>query len=43
MKKPPFKKKTKAGVAINIAHINHLRAKRLLFSILEENIEKWWD
>ena len=43
MKDPPFKKDTKAGIAINIAHINHLRARRLLFNILEENIEKWWD
>ena len=43
MKKPPFKKKTKAGIAINIAHINHLRARKLLFNILEENIERWWD
>jgi hypothetical protein len=43
MKKSPFKKKTKAGIAINIAHINHLRARKLLFNILEENIERWWD
>jgi hypothetical protein len=43
MKKTPFKKKTKAGIAMNIAHINHLRARRLLFNILEENIERWWD
>ena len=43
MKNPVFKKDTKVGVALNIGHINHLRAKRLLFNILEENIEGWWD
>jgi hypothetical protein len=36
-------KDTKDGIAINMSHINHLRAKKLLFSILEENIERWWD
>lgn len=30
-------------VAMNIAHINHDRARKLLFKIMEENIEKWWD
>lgn len=30
-------------IAMNIAHINQERAKRLLFKILEENIERWWD
>ena len=43
MEKPPFKKDTTVGIAINMAHVNHLRARRLLFNILEENIEKWWD
>ncbi len=38
-----FPKDTKDGIAINISHINHLRAKKLLFNILEENIERWWD
>jgi hypothetical protein len=23
--------------------MNHERARKLLFKILEENIEKWWD
>jgi hypothetical protein len=30
-------------IAMNISHINHDRAKKLLFKIMEENIEKWWD
>jgi hypothetical protein len=30
-------------VAMNIAHINHDRARKLLFKIMGENIEKWWD
>lgn len=33
----------KEVIAINMGHINHNRAKRLLFKIMEENIEKWWD
>jgi hypothetical protein len=43
MNKPPFHKDTKLGMAINIGFINHIRAKKLLFKILEENIERWWD
>jgi hypothetical protein len=39
----PFKTDNKRGVAINIGHINHNRARKLLFKILEENIERWWD
>jgi len=30
-------------IALNIGHINHERAKKLLFKIMEENIEGWWD
>jgi hypothetical protein len=43
MENPPFRNNEKMGIAINIAHINHKRAKKLLFNIMEENIEKWWD
>jgi len=43
MDKPPFKCDTKLGIALNIAHINHNRAKALLFKILENSIETWWD
>ena len=42
-RKTLFPKKTKQGMAMNIAHINHQRAKKLLFNILENNIERWWD
>lgn len=41
--KLPFQKNDKRGIAINIAHINHDRARKLLFKILEQNIERWWD
>lgn len=38
-----FRKDSKTGIAMNIAHINEERAHRLLFNILEQNIRKWWD
>lgn len=31
------------SIAMNIAHINHNRAMRLLFKIMEEHIQGWWD
>jgi hypothetical protein len=30
-------------LAMNVAHLNHERARKLLFKIMEENIERWWD
>lgn len=33
----------KYHIAINIAQINHDRAIKLLFKIMEENILRWWD
>ena len=30
-------------IAMNIGHINHDRARKLLFKIMEKNIEGWWD
>jgi hypothetical protein len=30
-------------IALNVAHLNHDRALKLLFKIMEENIEGWWD
>jgi hypothetical protein len=33
----------KQRIAMNIAHINHKRARKLLFKLMEENIEGWWD
>lgn len=35
-------KECKTGIAMKIGDINHNRAKKLLFKILENNIEKWW-
>ena len=37
------REKDKEIIAMNIAHINQERAHKLLFKILEENIQKWWD
>jgi len=34
---------TKRVIAMNIGHTNHIRAKKLLFTILERHIEQWWD
>ena len=33
----------KVRIAMQIAHTNHDRARKLLFNILEKNIEGWWD
>ena len=33
----------KRVIAMNIAHLNHDRARKLLFKIMEQNIEGWWD
>jgi hypothetical protein len=30
-------------IAMNIAHVNQERVHKLLFKILEENIQGWWD
>jgi hypothetical protein len=38
-----FKKGTKQTMAMNIGHENHRRAKKELFKLLNDNIEKWWD
>ena len=42
-KNTPFRKDTKEGIALNIAHMNHQRATRILFKLMENNIQKWWD
>jgi len=36
-------KNDRKKIATNISHINHNRARKLLFKIMEENIERWWD
>lgn len=33
----------KRTIAMNISYINHDRARKLLFKIIEQNIECWWD
>lgn len=33
----------KQKIAMNIGYINHERARKLLFNIMENNIEGWWD
>jgi len=33
----------KQRIAMNIGRYNHERARKLLFKIMEENIECWWD
>lgn len=38
-----FNNDSKKSIAMNIAHHNHNRARKLLFNLMEENIEKWWD
>jgi len=30
-------------IAMSIAHFNQDRARKLLFKIMQENIERWWD
>jgi len=38
-----FKQEDKQRIAMNIGHINDKRAQDLLFKIMNENINKWWD
>lgn len=35
--------KNRTSIAFTIASTNHNRARKLLFKILEQNIERWWD
>ena len=37
------RKEDKQVIAMNISHINHDRARKLLFKLMEEKIERWWD
>lgn len=39
----PADENDKQRIAMNIGHINHDRARKLLFKIMEENISNWWD
>ena len=40
---PLFDNNTKSNIAMNIARTNERRASKLLFNILRDNIQKWWD
>ncbi len=33
----------KQRIAMNIAHLNHQRAHKLLFKTMQQEIESWWD
>ena len=37
------KSQAKRSIAIKLAIANHNRAKKILFTLLETNIESWWD
>ena len=39
----PYTKKDNSTIAMWMSHYNHKRARRILFSLIERNIEKWWD
>lgn len=41
--KRPIKEKSKQLIAMEIAHDNQDRSRKLLFKLLEQNIERWWD
>lgn len=38
-----FENDCKKHIAMNLAHYNHKRAKDLIFKILSDRIEGWWD
>jgi hypothetical protein len=38
-----FENKDKQTIAMNMGHELHKRARKELFTLLEENIERWWD
>jgi hypothetical protein len=33
----------KQRLAMNVSHYNHKRARKILFELMERNIEGWWD
>jgi hypothetical protein len=39
----PFEEKDKKLIAMEIAHENQDRCNKLIFKLLEKNIQKWWD
>lgn len=38
-----FSEKDKQLIAMEIAHENQLRCRKLLFTIMHDHIERWWD
>jgi len=38
-----FDNDTKRHIAMNMGHYLHNKARKILFKILEQDIEKWWD
>ena len=38
-----YNKVSNETLAMWMSHYNHNRARRVLFSLMEKNIEKWWD
>lgn len=43
MKNTKFPVRNPETIAMNICDYNHNRARKILFSLLERNIERWWD
>jgi len=43
MSKTPFRRKNAEGIAMSIAYHNHEKARRILFTLMERHIERWWD
>ena len=39
----PYSEISDQTLAMWMSHDNHRRAKRILFTLMERNIEKWWD
>lgn len=39
----PYSEISDQTLAMWMSHYNHRKAKRILFTLMERNIEKWWD
>jgi hypothetical protein len=38
-----FKGNEKKIIAMNMGYYQHIKARKLLFKLLEQNVERWWD
>jgi hypothetical protein len=38
-----FEGNDKKIIAMNMGHHQHIKARKLLFKLLEQNVECWWD